>query len=1060
MAFGTNWIAIASSRGLRVHSTAAPTSLFLDTEPVSGAGGGWISGRAVASGTVTFDYTIGGTNEGRFWWYNSGSSPYPTLPGPGAPNLVTNLVTTRTSASIPVQAGDYFGFGFQAFGQQFPLIEAQRLVGILGFNAPGAVPAPGPFPNTSVSAVNVIARGSSTAFNGNVEIVGYEGQGPIPWTVTKYNRGDIAMRLAPANPAAADANTLNRGFVDFTTPTDSFVAEAQSWRPHPRFGVIIPTARQNGPIDWGDGEGPFFPTVAISPASSGPGFDMVNGSFGVGNLDINLGRAGTHASSPEGNFGFSVAWFPYDAGWIGGNVGNPNAATGAAQWNGANEHSAGLVPSLMRWEQFPAGSGTYGGLGLLRLPGVNAISNGMVFATSSHGNSDVNIVGVAPTNEANGGSGWVVTIREDSALTGEEVATGGQFQFEFVYVPYTAQNLIGGYIEGTSGIALQSAGTFSIQQTGTGTYDLTIPGKRGTNGTLLLQVADFESGTSVPMASRAFLSYDYDDASGKFQIEVRNMLFERESELIDANFYFAWVDFAQPLAPPSGPRLRSVDQVVVADIATPLDVKEANLAVNTDMPEILITTIDQSNTNGFVDPTTGQPARQALVGYFYEPFTLTKIRGPFFILGNGSVNGNGQITRHDVKYNPVSHEYVVVGCARQYENNIDLVMIARVGDSTSVGEPLMDVAVFDGIADGQSYDDVSVAVSSANGNFILVAEHKVAGEQEGTYGALFDRDGAILAGPTRLDQLEPGRDEDDPDVIYLPGRDVFMYLSNTDGVTLGNRIVGSIIQTVPGGTGNLQVSGPEQSLSATGTGIAQGHPASIENPFNGEIITAFDTGGNDVATGELSYFDVGAGPTYTFAEARPPMPYLAGAAGNPFAHQHPQLDVDPGSGMFVLGYQARASTVGLPNGYVFSVLDSNGAVMPSQLGTPYYLIDAVAGGIETTVNFHNIKYDPFSDSFLAVAAAGGSGSRVLYLAAVQVTSSLLPEAPALTIQREGNNVVIRWPASATGYTLQASGSLSAPSWAAVGGAPEADGSFLKMTVGIGGGARFFRLTRN
>ena len=130
----------------------------------------------------------------------------------------------------------------------------------------------------------------------------------------------------------------------------------------------------------------------------------------------------------------------------------------------------------------------------------------MVFATSSHGNSDVNIVGLAPTNEANGGSGWVVTIREDSALMGEEVATAGQFQFQFVYVPYTAQNLVGGYIEGTTGIALQSAGTFTMERTALGTYELTIPGKRGTNGTLLLQVADFEPATTVPMASRAFLS--------------------------------------------------------------------------------------------------------------------------------------------------------------------------------------------------------------------------------------------------------------------------------------------------------------------------------------------------------------------------------------------------------------------------------------------------------------------------------------------------------------------------------------------------------------------------
>jgi len=918
---------------------------------------------------------------------------------------------------------------------------------------------PGAFPNTTVSAVNVIARGSSTAFNGNVEIVGYEGQGPIPWTVTKYNRGDIAMRLAPANPAAADANTLNRGFIDFTTPTDASIAEAQSWRPHPARGIIIPTGRQNGPIDWGDGEPPFFPTVAISGASSGPGYDMLTGNFGTGGLDINLGRAGTHASSPEGNFGFSVAWFPYDAGWIGGNVGSPDAGTGASRWNGVNEHSAGLVPRLMKWEQFPPGSGTYGGLGLLRLPGIDAMTNGMIFATSSHGNSDVNIVGVAPTNETSGASGWIVTIREDSALTGEEVATAGQYQFEFVYVPYTAQNLIGGYINGLEGTPIQSAGTFSIVHTGVGGYELTIPGKRGTNGTLLLQVADFEPGTSVPMASRGFMSYQYDSASGKFFIQIRNMAFDTESDLIDANFYFAWVDFAQPLAPPSGPRLRSRDQVVVADIATPLDIKEANLAVNTDMPEILITTIDQSNTNAFVDPTTGAPARQALVGYFYDPRTLTRISGPFFILGNGSATGNGQITRHDVKYNPVTHEYIVVGCARQYENNIDLVMIARVGDSTTVGEPLLDVQVFDGIADGQSYDDVSVAVSSANGNFILVAEHKVAGEQEGTYGALFSPIGTALTSPARLDRLQPAGDEDDPDVIYLPERDVFLYISNTDISTgLQNRIVGSVVQTVPDGTGNLQVSGPEQSLAVT-TGISQGHPASIENPFNGEIITAFDTGGNDTSTGELSYFDIGPGPAYTFSEARPQMPYLAGpAAGNPFRHQHPQLDVDPNSGVFVLGYNARSSTIGLPDGYVFSVLDTNGAVMPSQLGTPYYLMDGPA--IETTVNFHNIKYDPFSDSFLAVAAAGGNGVRTLYLAAVQVTSSLLPEAPRLRIERSGSDVVIRWPASATGYALQSSASLSAPSWSAVGGAPEVDGSFLRMTVPVGSGARFFRLIRN
>jgi hypothetical protein len=173
-------------------------------------------------------------------------------------------------------------------------------------------------------------------------------------------------------------------------------------------------------------------------------------------------------------------------------------------------------------------------------------------------------------------------------------------------------------------------------------------------------------------------------------------------------------------------------------------------------------------------------------------------------------------------------------------------------------------------------------------------------------------------------------------VIYLTEKDVYLYVSNTDASgLLINKIVGSIIQTAPDSSGHLRVNGAEQSL-AVRTGAAQGHPASIESPFNGEIITAFDTGGNDVSTGELSYFTIGAGPSYLFTSARPQVPYLNGPAdGNPFRHQHPQLAADPNSGVFLLGYQARSSTLGYPNAYVFSVLDADGAVMPSQLGTPY-----------------------------------------------------------------------------------------------------------------------------
>jgi hypothetical protein len=74
------------------------------------------------------------------------------------------------------------------------------------------------------------------------------------------------MRL-PANSSAADANTLNKGFIDFTTATDASVAEAQSWRPNPVLGVAIPTARQMDRLIGVTAKACI--RVAISAASSG-----------------------------------------------------------------------------------------------------------------------------------------------------------------------------------------------------------------------------------------------------------------------------------------------------------------------------------------------------------------------------------------------------------------------------------------------------------------------------------------------------------------------------------------------------------------------------------------------------------------------------------------------------------------------------------------------------------------------------------------------------------------------------------------------------------------------
>jgi hypothetical protein len=907
--------------------------------------------------------------------------------------------------------------------------------------------APGAFPNTSVSAVNVIAKGSSV-FNSSVEVPGFEGQGPIPWALNRYNRGDFALRLAPGNPAAALGN-LGQGFIEFGDSSPALPA-SQAWRPSPTLGVVIPTARQNGPVDWGDGEGAFYPTVAVAWASSGPGYSMVNGQFANGDLDVNTGRAGTHSSSPEANFSFSTVWFPFDQGWLGGDVAGPGAE-GASQWSQPTWHAAGLSAGLIRWLEYPEGGGVFGGLARLTLPGVNTLEDGMLFATSSDGASDVNLVGVAPVEQ---GAAWLVTVREDAATDAETLADAGQSEFQFVYVPFDAPRLIGGHILGSDGSKRKVSGEFAVNRTATGTYELEIPGKTITNGTLILQVAELEPGTATSLASRAFLSYEY--VNGKFVIQARKTTSDTAADLADASFYFAWIDFNDPLAMPAGPRLRSQPAVVVSGEG--VTAREAMVAASTHEPEVLVTTIDLQNAGGFTDPITGQLATSALVGRFHDARTLQATSEPFMIVGNPS----GILSRSDVKYNPVSHQYVVVSNGRTYnDQGLDVILVALVNSSAQAGgnSPVAKAFVHD-FATDQSYDDVAVAVSSKTGNFLIVAERKFADEGEGTVGALYSPTGTLLTPAlSRLDRLQSVGDEDDPDVIYHQGLGAFIYLANTDNSngstgTLSNRIVASVVNESPDAQSNLVVRVEQPIGDGQPAGTPEGHPAALANPFNGQLITAFDAG-NATANGTLSYIQIGASPGYAFSSAHAEVPYLSGSAGNPFKHQHPQLAADPSHGVIVIGFNATTSDLGLPEAYVFRILGPDGLPLPGQTGDAYFLADS-PGGLGTSANYHTLVYSPTARRFLA---AFNSAPGITYLAGLEITSThLVPaETPELNIALGSGQVIMTWPASAQGYALEQTDSLATPAWHDSGLTPSVAGDLNRVTVTPSGAARFYRL---
>ena len=352
-----------------------------------------------------------------------------------------------------------------------------------------------------------------------------------------------------------------------------------------------------------------------------------------------------------------------------------------------------------------------------------------------------------------------------------------------------------------------------------------------------------------------------------------------------------------------------------------------------------------------------------------------------------------------------------------------------------------------------------MAVSPINGNIALVAElSSPADEGEAVIGALMNSQGELLTEPVqRIDRVtDSTRDEDDPDIIYLPKKDVFLFITNTDvAPDSPNRIGGAVIETAPGPNGTL-VTTPLQFLGTNRLeGLSEGHPASIENPWNGEILTAFDYG-NDQPNGDVSYYSLGSAPTYSFTQARPQAPYLVGTGKNPFGHRHPQVAVDPVAGVILIGVNIGGSEVGIPDGVGFKLLDPEGAFLPGvSEETQIHILAETGAPIAGDPNSWNVKYDSFSGGFIFAWYARSVG---MSIARLNVTSNHLPVAsPSLAITRTSTGVEIRWPSSASGFELQSRGAVDSGTWERVNATVDTQGEFQVVSLAAGAAASYFRL---
>ncbi|HWW00990.1 MAG TPA: hypothetical protein VNZ64_14935 [Candidatus Acidoferrum sp.] len=428
-------------------------------------------------------------------------------------------------------------------------------------------------------------------------IAGVNSQTPGGFSVARYQAGAFDFLLSPRDPALALQNLgpYSNPLRERIGIGDPSVPASQAWTPSPNYGFVMTTVRKNGQA-WND-QSPFFYAasyVQLDGIATGKGYDMVGGHFRGGQFYTRSTKLVTGSVTTGGPTSgslqrcaipISLAWFPYDQGWKAGYIDASSVDTlnpGRPHWkhgDGWGLHSGSAVSgftakggqsfynsptNILSWVD-TTGGGTYSGLAILQLPGVNSATNGMLFTVGNDENAGIR--GPSANNAAlTDGSGWYVAVRDietskaDPTVYATTGASDAGSSFSFLYIPWNADNLVGGHIRGTNAAVIQSAGSFNVQRLSTGRYALTIPGKAGTNGMLLLQNSGYLANQPTGLTNvvdTSLLSYEYggtNTPANAFIIESRYVDVSGGGEgvvtLRDADFNFVWVDFQNPLAPP------------------------------------------------------------------------------------------------------------------------------------------------------------------------------------------------------------------------------------------------------------------------------------------------------------------------------------------------------------------------------------------------------------------------------------------------------------------------------------------------------------------------------
>ncbi len=494
------------------------------------------------------------------------------------------IVSLRSAAMLAVLAG-----AASALAQApTPIVPAGTNI----FGEPNT--GPGAYPTTLSASTWFIGLPANTVngrFGSNAVRVNRIVSGPLKWTTGNINEGDIDIGISPGAPddprsyptfAGYDAfrendfvslssnplpasiplpasqwpDTENWGRLRLTGGRANAPANF-AWGVHPARGVLIATVanlgRDNSNVDRFDRITPLGLTYGHAHVtddggdSTGRAYSPITGEFRGTGLYISAYVIGDRpGEQDEFVTDISAAYFPYAEGWVGGfydpSTSNWRARGGDVSASPSLIGNAATVVTPL--------SPTLFAQYRITLPGVTP-ADGMLFAQNANDTNESHTMGVLPTD-----TGWDLAERFDES---EDTGFGAPFAFDdsdsrftFVFVPWSANNLVAGHVKIIDGIAFldRAAGGATVERLAAGRYAITIAGKNADTGALLVHGAGgLANDPTTP--DNTFFNYTYDAQLGKFVVQSRvltlgNNTWGEAYPLRDSAFYFMYVDFTTP----------------------------------------------------------------------------------------------------------------------------------------------------------------------------------------------------------------------------------------------------------------------------------------------------------------------------------------------------------------------------------------------------------------------------------------------------------------------------------------------------------------------------------